>query len=65
MVGWPTFATVSLNLGTTYANKDVMVRFHTSSDENTGAPGWEIDDIAVNGITNTPFTSLVTNACSH
>jgi len=56
---------VTLNLGTAYANQDVQIRFHVSANEGTGAPGWEIDDIAVGGITNTPFTSLVPNACSH
>jgi hypothetical protein len=62
MVGWPNFAAVSLNLGTAYAGQDVQIRFRIGADESTGAPGWEIDDIAVGGITNTPFGSLVPQA---
>jgi hypothetical protein len=62
-VGWPNFANVSLNLGTTYANQDIKVRFRSGADESTGAPGWDIDNISFGGMTNTPFTSLVANAC--
>jgi hypothetical protein len=59
MVGWPNFAPVSLNLGTAFANQDVRIRFRIGADESTGAPGWDVDDIAVGGLTNTPFTALV------
>jgi hypothetical protein len=59
IVGWPNFAPVVLNLGLAYANQDVMIRFRIGVDESTGAPGWDIDNIAVSGITNTPFTALV------
>jgi hypothetical protein len=62
MVGWPAFAPVGLNLGTAFANKDVKIRFRIGADDSTGAPGWEIDEIAVSGITNTPFGALVPNA---
>jgi hypothetical protein len=66
MVGWPNFANVTLNLGTTYANQDVQIRFRIGSDESTGAPGWDIDDIAISGLIATPFTALVgeTAACT-
>ena len=57
--GWPNFTSASLNLGTTYANQQVKLRFRISADESTGAPGWDIDNIAFAGITNTPFTALV------
>jgi hypothetical protein len=56
--GWPNFVGASLNLGTTYANRQVQIRFRIGADETTGAPGWDIDDIAVGGLTNLPFTSL-------
>jgi hypothetical protein len=62
MVGWPEFTNVNLNLGTAFANKDILVRFRIGADESTGAPGWDIDDIRFNGITNTPFAGLVANA---
>src|SRR5262249_46613976 len=60
---WPAFTGVTLNLGTAYANQDVKLRFRVGADESTGAPGWDVDDISVSGITNTPFTALVPNAC--
>jgi hypothetical protein len=60
---WPAFTGVTLNLGTAYANQDIKLRFRVGADESTGAPGWDIDDISVSGITNTPFTALVPNAC--
>ena len=64
--GWPNFSTANLNLGLTYAGQNIQIRFRIGSDESTGAPGWDIDSIAVGGITNTPFTSLVgeTGSCT-
>ena len=59
MVGWPNFATVTRNLGTTYAGQTVMIRFRIGADESTGAPGWEIDNISISGLASTPFTALV------
>ena len=65
MVGWPAFANVTLDLGNAFAGKDVKIRFRIGADESTGAPGWDIDDVTVSGLTNTPFTALVpeTMAC--
>jgi hypothetical protein len=57
--GWPNFVAVALNLGTTYANQTVRIRFRIGADESTGAPGWDIDDIVIGGLTNLPFSSLV------
>jgi hypothetical protein len=57
--GWPSLVPVALNLGTTYANQDVRIRFRVGADESTGAPGWEIDDISLVGLTGTPFAALV------
>jgi hypothetical protein len=51
--------TVTVSLGTTYAEQDVRVRFRTGADNNSAAVGWEVDDITFNGITNTPFPALV------
>ena len=48
-----------LNLGTAFANQDVRIRFRIGADESTGAPGWDIDNINLNGITGTPFAALV------
>jgi hypothetical protein len=64
--GWPNFVTVTRNLGTTYAGQTIQIRFRIGADDSTGAPGWDIDDINVSGLTNTPFTSLVgeTGSCT-
>jgi hypothetical protein len=59
MVGWPNFTSVSLNLGTAYADRDVRIRFRIGADVAAGAPGWDIDDITIGGLTNTPFTAIV------
>ena len=62
---YPAFDPVSLNLGSALAGKTVRIRFRIGSDEATGANGWTIDNIAFQGIDNTPFTSVVadTGAC--
>jgi hypothetical protein len=57
--GYPAFATVTCNLGTAFAGMAVKIRFRIGADENTGPVGWDIDDIAFNNITNTPFTLIV------
>ncbi len=62
--GWPNFIAASINLGTTYAGLNVQIRFHSSADDSTGAPGWDVDNVAISGITNTPFSGLVPNACA-
>jgi len=64
--GWPNFVPVTLNVGTAYANQDVRIRFRVGADESTGAPGWDIDNITLSGITDTPFAALVgeTAACN-
>ena len=57
--GWPGFTNVSLDLGNTYANQQVRIRFRIGADDSTGNPGWDIDNIAIGGLMNTPFASLV------
>jgi len=61
-VFWPAFTSVALNPVAGYSNQNVLVRFRIGADSSTGAPGWDIDDIAFTGLTNTPFTALVPNA---
>ena len=64
--GWPNFISSTFNLGTAFAGQAIRIRFRVGWDEFTGAPGWDIDDIAIGGLANTPFTSLVpqTTVCS-
>jgi hypothetical protein len=54
---------VNLDLGTKVAGKTVKVRFRLGTDDGTGAPGWDIDDIAFGGITNKPFGALAEQNC--
>jgi MYXO-CTERM domain-containing protein len=60
--GWPNFDTVNLDLGTTYAGQTVQIRFRLASDGGGGDYGWELDDVQLGGIDNTPFPSFVPNA---
>ena len=48
----------TISLGTTFANQNVKIRFRFGADGGGPAHGWEIDNIAFNGITNTPFAAL-------
>jgi hypothetical protein len=67
IAGFPNFATVTRSLGTAFAGQTVQIRFRIGADESTGAPGWEIDNNSVSGLTNTPFSGLVgeTATCSN
>ena len=50
---------VTLDFGTQLAGMTVKLRFRIGADITIGAPGWEIDDVAFTGITNTPFPAQV------
>lgn len=58
---YPSTDNVTLDLGTQLAGQTFLVRFRVVTDGGTGAPGWEIDDVAFTGITGTPFPTLVTD----
>jgi hypothetical protein len=60
--GWPNFTSASLDLGTAYAGQKLRLRFRIGADESTGAPGWDIDDIAVSGLARNPFRAQVPEA---
>ena len=57
--GFPALQPVSLNFGTQFAGQSVLVRFRLGTDAAAAFTGWTIDDVAVAGITNTPFPLLV------
>jgi hypothetical protein len=61
---FPAFEHVSLNLGATLAGKTVLVRFRIGTDDAVNDLGWIIDNFAVTGTTNKPFTSVVPHAGS-
>jgi len=62
---YPSFNGVTLDFGTQLAGKVVRLRFRFGADQANGAEGWDINDVAVEGITNKPFPMQVpeTTAC--
>lgn len=56
---YPLLETVALDLGTQLAGQKIRLRFRMGSDLSTGAPGWDIDNIAFTGVTSTPFPGWV------
>jgi hypothetical protein len=57
--GFPARTQVTLNFGTQFAGQSVLLRFRIATDTSVAGVGWNIDDIDVSGITNTPFPALV------
>ncbi|HMJ54346.1 MAG TPA: M36 family metallopeptidase [Polyangiaceae bacterium] len=53
--GFPTMTAASVDLGAGLAGKTIKVRFRLGTDTGTGAPGWLVDNIGFQGITNKPF----------
>jgi hypothetical protein len=53
--GFPVLTPVTLNFGTVFAGLTVQVRFRIGTDAGGVQSGWLLDDIEVDGITNTPF----------
>jgi hypothetical protein len=58
--GFPARNLVTLNFGTVFAGLSVQIRFRIGTDPAVGLSGWDIDDVEISGITNTPFPLLVT-----
>ena len=56
---FPARNTVSLNFGNAFAGESVRIRFRIGTDAAVSDYGWEIDNIAIAGITNTPFSALI------
>src|SRR6185503_15715689 len=57
--GFPARNLVTLDFGTRFAGQSVLLRFRIATDTSVAGTGWNIDDIEVSGITNTPFPALV------
>jgi hypothetical protein len=56
------FTTATIDLGTSYSGRRVRIRFRMGTGSGrSGGPllGWQIDDVALSGITNLPFHALV------
>ncbi len=62
--GYPeAWITSKLKLDVKKGPASVRVRFHVGTGTGfSGAPGWDIDDIALVGVTSTPFWSFVDHA---
>jgi MYXO-CTERM domain-containing protein len=56
---FPNWDKVNLDFGNQFAGKTVRFRFRVGSDAAAGAPGWQIDNINVQGITNKPFSDRI------
>jgi MYXO-CTERM domain-containing protein len=59
---YPNTDNVTLDFGTMLTGKTFQLRFRVVTDSGTGAPGWEIDDVAVTGIVGKPFPALVADS---
>lgn len=62
--GFPALQPLTLNFGTQFAGQTVQLRFRLGADDNTSFAGWIIDDVAVSGITNTPFPSIASETAT-
>jgi len=56
---FPAREALSLDFGTRLAGQAVQLRFRIATASAFPASGWQLDDIAVSGITNTPFPGFV------
>jgi hypothetical protein len=50
---------LALSFGTQFAGQAIQLRFRIGTSSCCAASGWRLDDIAVSGITNTPFPAFV------
>lgn len=56
--GYPALTTTTLELGSALAGQTFKLRFRIGTDQAVGAPGWEIDEVAFEGLDGTPFPVL-------
>jgi large repetitive protein len=57
--GFPATTAAKIDFGTSLANKTVRFRFRIGSDEAAADFGWDVDNVKVEGATNTPFPIVV------
>lgn len=58
---WPDPDPVTVDFGTALAGHTFQVRFRIGTDAGTGDYGWDLDDVAFEGILGTPFSSQVSD----
>jgi MYXO-CTERM domain-containing protein len=56
---WPGWDTVKLDLGTALAGQLAMLRFRIGTDDAQNDLGWELDDVSITGVDNTPFPAVL------
>jgi len=56
---FPALMLTTLDFGMQFAGQSVLLRFRIGTDTSVAGTGWNIDDIDISGITNTPFPALV------
>ncbi len=56
---YPEFRDTVADFGSAYKGQTVNLRFRVGTDPGTGGPGWDLDEIRITGIDNTPFSSHV------
>ena len=61
--GYPKMQPMTLEFGEAFAGKAVHLRFRIGTDSAAGAPGWNIDNITVSGISNMPFPTWIPDNC--
>lgn len=54
--------TVTVNLGTQYANRTVWVRWRIGTDSGGSREGWTLDDVTFTGLVGAPFTDVVAHS---
>jgi hypothetical protein len=57
--GFPARNHLTLDLGMAFAGQTVRIRFRVGTDAAAADIGWEIDNIAFQGITNKPFAEFI------
>lgn len=61
---YPAFDAVTLDLGSSLAGKQVQLRYRVATGSTVASLGWEIDDVALDGISGAPFPQQVADAAS-
>lgn len=56
---YPGYAAVALDLGTQLAGQTFQLRFRLATDAAVATEGWDIDEVAVSGLIDTPFPTRV------
>jgi large repetitive protein len=59
---YPGLDTLTLDLGTALAGQTFRLRFRIGTDQAVGAAGWELAELAVAGLTGTPFPVQVADS---